>query len=109
MVSPPKGLYFLILVDKLHQTFKGLYKLHLGGFDMLESQRLGQLLKELEEKRKSGALTAGEFYKELLNLLADLKDTLVGEDVDDKQIRRQIPLLLTFLKAQIKELSNRGN
>ena len=76
---------------------------------MLESQRLGQLLKDLEAKRKSGTISAVEFYKSLLELLADLKDVLISENVEEKHIRRQIPLLLTFIKGQIKDLSNRGN
>jgi len=76
---------------------------------MSESQRLEERLKELEEQRKRGQITAPEFYKSLLNLLIDLKDVLLKEDVNDNQIRRQIPLLLTFLRGQIKGLSNRGN
>ena len=76
---------------------------------MLESQRLLNHLRELETKRKNGELTAREFYKGLLELLAELKDVLVHENIDEKQIRRQIPLLLAFIKSQITELEHRGH
>ena len=76
---------------------------------MSEGQSLGQMLKELEEKRKNGSISASEFYKSLLELLSDLKDVLIKENIEEKHIRRQIPLLLTFLKSQIRDLSNRGN
>ena len=76
---------------------------------MLESDRLLGILKDLETKRKNGEITAREFYKALLELLADLKDVLAHENIDEKQIRRQIPLLLAFIKSQISELHDRGH
>ena len=76
---------------------------------MLESDRLLGILKDLENKRKNGEITAREFYKALLELLADLKDVLAHENIDEKQIRRQIPLLLAFIKSQISELHDRGH
>ena len=76
---------------------------------MLESDRLLGILKDLENKRKNGELSAREFYKALLELLADLKDVLVHENIDEKQVRRQIPLLLAFIKSQIGELHARGH
>ena len=76
---------------------------------MLESDRLLGILKDLENKRKNGELSAKEFYKALLELLTDLKDVLVHENIDEKQIRKQIPLLLAFIKSQISELHDRGH
>ena len=76
---------------------------------MSESQEMQKLLKDLETQRKNGEITAAEFYKGLLELLMKLKDILVNENVNEAQIKRQIPLILVFLKSQIKELSNRGN
>ena len=76
---------------------------------MLESDRLLGELKTLEEKRKNGELSAKEFYKALLELLADLKDVLAHENIDEKQVRKQIPLLLAFIKSQISELHARGH
>ena len=76
---------------------------------MLESQRLTDILKDLETKRKNGEISAREFYKALLELLADLKDVLVQENISEAQIKRQIPLLLAFIKSQIMELEGRGH
>jgi len=73
------------------------------------SQMLDKILKELENKRKNGELSAKDFYKELLNLVTKLVGELEKEDINEVQIRRQIPLLLTFLKAQIKNMADRGN
>ena len=70
---------------------------------------LQQKLKELEQKRKNGEISAKEFYKGLLQLVTELIDVLEKEDINEQNIRRQIPLLLTFLKAQIKNLQNRGH
>ena len=76
---------------------------------MKDSEKLMQELKELEEKRKNGELTVREFYKRLLDLLAELKDVLAHENIDEAHIRKQIPLLLAFIKSQIHELELRGN
>ena len=70
---------------------------------------LQQKLKELEQKRKNGEISAKEFYNGLLQLVTELIDVLEKEDINEQNIRRQIPLLLTFLKAQIKNLQNRGH
>ncbi len=76
---------------------------------MKDSEKLLQELKELEEKRKNGEITAREFYKRLLDMLAELKDVLAHENIDEANIRKQIPLLLAFIKSQIHELQLRGH
>ncbi len=65
-------------------------------------------LKELEQKRKNREISALEFYRGLLEILGHLKEKLVQENISEENIRKQIPLLLTFIKAQIKNLENRG-
>ncbi len=75
----------------------------------MSSAELKKLLKELEDKRKSRQISSAEFYKGLLELLINLAQDLRGEQIEDAQIRRQIPLLLTFIKAQIKNMAERGN
>ena len=75
----------------------------------LGAQVLQETLKQLEAKRKKGELTPKEFYMKLLELLTDLKNALVDEDISEAEIRKQIPLILTFLKAQIKALQAREN
>jgi hypothetical protein len=76
---------------------------------MKDSQALIQELKALEEKRKNREISAREFYKGLLEILAHLKDVLAHENIDENQIRKQIPLLLAFIKSQISELEARGH
>ena len=76
---------------------------------MQDSAVLFQTLKELENKRRNGELSPREFYKGLLNLLAELKDVLIKEDISEQQVKKQIPLLLAFIKSQIGELEARGH
>lgn len=76
---------------------------------MAESQRLLGELKELENQRKNGTLDMRGFYLGLLNLLASLKDVLINEEISDGEIKKQIPLLLVFIKGQISNLSSRGS
>ena len=70
---------------------------------------LSERIKELEIKRKKREITAKEFYFELLQIVEELTSTLKGETIEENQIRKQIPLLLTFLKAQIKSLEMRNS
>ncbi len=74
---------------------------------MEDYQILKNSLKELLLKRKNGEITTREFYGGLLELLADLKDALVRENINEKQIKKQIPLILAFLESQINELETR--
>jgi len=74
---------------------------------MLESQKLSNELKSLEQKRKNGEISVKEFYKGLLEILANLKDALINENISEKQIKKQIPLLLAFIEDQIFALKSR--
>ncbi|NPA14055.1 MAG: hypothetical protein GXN97_02565 [Aquificae bacterium] len=76
---------------------------------MSESQVLLQHLRELEEKRKNGEIGVVEFYKGLLEILGQLKDALVHENISENDIKKQIPLLLAFIKSQITEMEHRGH
>ncbi len=76
---------------------------------MKESQNLYTVLRDLEQKRLKNEITLKEFYLSLLKLLADLEKTLIVEEISEKQIKKQIPLLLAFLKYQIAELEHRGH
>jgi hypothetical protein len=75
----------------------------------MSSQELAEHLKQLEAKRKAKEISAKEFYTSLLSLLQELVQNLEGENIDEIEIRKQIPLLLTFIKAQIKNLASRGS
>jgi len=74
---------------------------------MSESQRLSTELRSLQEKRKSGEISIRDFYYGLLELLANLKDALINENINEKQIKKQIPLLLAFIENQIIAMKNR--
>ena len=76
---------------------------------MIESERLTERLKAVEEKRKKGEISVKEFYAELLNILADLKDVLSHEEISENDVKKQIPLLLAFIKDQISKLAERGH
>jgi len=76
---------------------------------MKDSGRLIGLVKDLEQKRKAKEITAVEFYRGLLGVLADLKDVLMAEEISEANVRKQIPLLLTFIKSQIGEMEKRGH
>ncbi len=75
---------------------------------MRSSQMLKDQLKDLETKRKQREISAEDFYKGLLKIFSELKESLIKETLSEAQVRKQIPFLLTFLKSQIKELENRG-
>ena len=76
---------------------------------MQDSAILLSHLRDLENKRKNGEITPREFYVGLLNLLAELKDVLIKENISEQEVKKQIPLLLAFIKSQIKELELRGH
>jgi hypothetical protein len=76
---------------------------------MMASERLEEYLKEHEEKRKRGEIGPVEFYRALLEAVSLLKEELLKEEISDDLAKRQIPLLLTFLKSQINELKLRSN
>jgi hypothetical protein len=76
---------------------------------MKASQELLQELRTLEEKRKNGEIGPREFYKGLLKILSHLDQILEQEEISDNQIKKQIPLLLAFIKSQISELEARGH
>lgn len=76
---------------------------------MVESERLTERLKVVEEKRKKGEISTKEFYTELLNILADLKEVLSHEEISENDVKKQIPLLLAFIKDQISKLAERGH
>ncbi len=74
----------------------------------MSSAELKQLLKELQDKRRKRQISAAEFYKGLLDLMSRLAQDLRDEDIPETQIKKQIPLLLTFINAQIKAMGERG-
>jgi len=74
---------------------------------MAESQKFSEELRNLAQRRRNGEITVRDFYHGLLDLLANLKDALVSEDISEKQIKKQIPLLLAFIEDQIIAMENR--
>ena len=64
---------------------------------------------QLKEQRKNGDLDVKGYYRELLDILKNLADSLVEEvdNLDDSQIRAQIPLLVVLLDDQIRLFNDR--
>ena len=65
-------------------------------------------LKTLEEKRKNREISAVEFYKGLMKILNQLSNFLETTPIEESEARREIALILPFIKSQIKKLENRG-
>jgi len=75
---------------------------------MTESQKLNDELKSLEAQRRNGEISVRDFYSGLLEILSHLKTALVDENITDKQAKKQVPLLLAFIKTQISDMESRG-
>lgn len=76
---------------------------------MSRSLEMGNKLKELNEKRKRGELSAREYYAGLMELLIELANSLKEEEISDADVKRQIPLLKVFISEQIKKMEGRGH
>ncbi|MEO2153879.1 MAG: hypothetical protein ABGX24_05610 [Aquificota bacterium] len=76
---------------------------------MKDSALLTQQVKDLETKRKNGEIDTRQFYIGLLDILANLKDALANENISEADVKKQIPLLLVFIKSQITDMENRGH
>jgi hypothetical protein len=70
----------------------------------MSSEDFFELLRDLELKRRNRNISAKEFYKGLLELVKKLTDENKTDGIPEEEIRKQIPILLTFIKAQIKSL-----
>ncbi len=69
--------------------------------DMIEE------LRSLKQKRRNNEITLKEYYHSLLNMLHKLTDTLLKEDISENDIKKQIPLMLTFMEDQLEKLGER--
>ena len=66
--------------------------------------QLSDTVTQLKAKRKDGELDGKTYYRELLDVLKNLADSLVNEvdSLDEAQIRAQTPLLVILLDEQIR-------
>ena len=71
--------------------------------------QLSDKVTQLKAQRKNGELDVKAYYRELLDVLKNLADSLVDEvdSLDDAQIRAQIPLLIVLLDDQIRVFHER--
>jgi len=74
---------------------------------MKDSEILKQKLNELKSKRKSGEISEREYYMGLLELVKLLIDKLEGENISDKDVKKQIPLIVLFITDQISKMEVR--
>ena len=76
---------------------------------MMASKRIKEKLRELEDKRKSGAISSKEFYLGLIELLPVIKEELAKEEITEEFAKKSSPFLLTFVRSMIREFKKRGN
>jgi len=76
---------------------------------MKNSEMLKDKLQELKTKRKNGEITEREYYMGLLELLKVLIDKLEGETINDRDVKKQIPLVVLFITDQISKMEGRDH
>jgi hypothetical protein len=76
---------------------------------MKNSEMLKDKLQELKTKRKNGEISEREYYIGLLELLKVLIDKLEGETIADKDVKKQIPLVVLFITDQISKMEGRDH
>ena len=64
--------------------------------------KLNEKLEELKQKRKNKDISIQEFCTALMDILGEMKNYL--SEVNDEQVRKRIPLMLTLIQSQIKEV-----
>ena len=72
----------------------------------LTIEELEARLKDIKARRKAGELDEREYYRALLSLAIEIGRSLLDElgsdgKMEDDNVRKQIPLLLTFVEDQI--------
>ncbi|RUM29929.1 MAG: hypothetical protein DSY42_05390 [Aquifex sp.] len=75
----------------------------------MTSASIAEKLRKLKERRKNGEIDARVFYISLLQLTTELLNELEHEDISDEDVKKQIPLILTFLEEQISKYAQRGH
>jgi len=76
---------------------------------MTNSQELTTKLKDLKAKRKCREIDEREYYKGLLEIMKVLIDRLEGEEIEIKDVRSQIPLIVLFITDQISQMEGRDH
>ena len=71
--------------------------------------QLSDKVTQLKAQRKNGELDTKGYYRELLDVLKNLADSLANEvdGLDDAQIRAQVPLLIVLFDDQIRVFHER--
>ena len=67
-------------------------------------EELKNSLKEVETAKKKGELSPTEFYSKLLDIVERIKEEIDVQSIEETTIKKQIPLLLSFIKNQIREM-----
>ncbi len=71
---------------------------------------LKERLQTIKEQRKAGELSLNGYYQALLELAAALVESLgdEAEHLDEKEVRKQVPLILLFVEEQIQKFGERA-
>ncbi len=66
-------------------------------------------VERLKTMRKQGEITVMDFYRELLGVAIKMAEELQLENISEDEVKKQIPLVLTFIEDQLKKMRDRGS
>ncbi len=66
-------------------------------------------VERLKAMRKQGEITVMDFYRELLGVAIKMAEELQLENISEDEVKKQIPLVLTFIEDQLKKMRDRGS
>ncbi len=71
--------------------------------------QMAAAIQAAKQRRAAGEIGPKEYYAELLEVLKNLADSLLGEldKIEDADVRSQIPLLLVILDEQVRAFGER--
>ena len=66
-------------------------------------------VERLKTMRKQGEITVMDFYRKLLGVAMKMAEELQLENISEEEVKKQIPLVLTFIEDQLKKMRDRGS
>ena len=72
--------------------------------------QLAARLKEVKTTRKEGNLSLAAYYRELLQMVSRLAESLESEveNLSNEEIALQVPIILFFIEEQIRKFGDRS-
>ena len=75
----------------------------------MSSKALMEEVERLKTMRKQGEITVMDFYRELLGVAIKMAEELQLENISEDEVKKQIPLVLTFIEDQLRKMRDRGS